>query len=150
MVNEPRCDYHKFYPESIGWFLEDQAFSLSYDLALPCILSTVRQLDRRHTGRLRKRDNLLTEEGGWVRSQIIRRRKNLVLYKSFNTLWFYLCVHYICRNVKQLYVLFVLVRLNDCKITLNYSKNGQDGMENAGTEDYRRTTVAPRHGQFSH
>ncbi len=35
MVNEPRCDYHIFYPESIGWFLEDQAFSPSYDLARP-------------------------------------------------------------------------------------------------------------------
>jgi hypothetical protein len=88
--------------------------------------------------------------GGWVRNQIIRRRQSLVFYKSFNTLCFYLCVHYKCRPVKQLYVLFVLVRLNDCKITLKCSKNGQDGMENAGTEDYRWTTVAPRHGQFSH
>ncbi len=42
---------------------------------------------RLHTGRLRKRDNLLTGEGGtvWGRSQVIRRRESLVLYKSFNT-----------------------------------------------------------------
>ncbi len=49
------------------------------------------KLDRRHTGRLRKRDDLLTGERGggrvWRRSQIIPRREILVLYKSFNTLW---------------------------------------------------------------
>ncbi len=42
----------------------------------------------RHTGRLRKRDNLLTGERagrGRGRSQIIRLRKSLVLFKSFNT-----------------------------------------------------------------
>jgi hypothetical protein len=27
--------------------------------------------------------------GAWVRSQIIRRRESLVLYKSFNTLWLF-------------------------------------------------------------
>jgi hypothetical protein len=41
---------------------------------------------RQHTGRLRKRDNLLSGKGG--RSQIIQRRESLVLYKSFNTLWY--------------------------------------------------------------
>ena len=41
----------------------------------------------RHTGRLRKRNILLTEEGGGRRSQIIRLRESLVRYKSFNTLW---------------------------------------------------------------
>ncbi len=48
----------------------------------------VSKLERRHTGSLRKRDNLLTGEGGrgWGRSQIIRQRESLVLYKSFNIL----------------------------------------------------------------
>ncbi len=48
-------------------------------------------LNRRHTGRLRKRDNLDNVRGGrrWERSQTIQRRKSLVIYKSFNTLWFY-------------------------------------------------------------
>jgi hypothetical protein len=43
---------------------------------------------RLHTRRLRKRDNFLTGEGGmvWGRSQVIRRRKSLVIYKSFNPL----------------------------------------------------------------
>ncbi len=53
---------------STEWFKEDQTFSLSYDLAPPSTpshLSPVSKLDRRHTGRLRKRDNLLTGEGGW-------------------------------------------------------------------------------------
>ncbi len=43
-------------------------------------------LDRRDTGRVRKRDNLLTGEGGRGRSLITRRRGSLALYKSFNTL----------------------------------------------------------------
>jgi hypothetical protein len=48
----------------------------------------VSRLDRRrHTGRLRKRDNLLTGEGegGWSRSRIIPQ-ESLVLYKLVNTL----------------------------------------------------------------
>jgi hypothetical protein len=50
------------------------------------ITPPVNKLDWRQTGRLRKRDNLLTGEGG-RRNQIIRRSESLVLYKSFNTLW---------------------------------------------------------------
>jgi hypothetical protein len=42
-------------------------------------------LDRRYTGRLKKRDNSLTGEGRG-RSRIIRLQKSLALYKSFNTL----------------------------------------------------------------
>jgi hypothetical protein len=62
-------------PESIEWFIEEQAFSLLYDLSL-------------YTERLRKIKNLLTGWGsGWGRSQFIHRRESLVLYKSFNTLW---------------------------------------------------------------
>ncbi len=55
-----------------------------FPLPLPLPVS---KLDRRHTWRLRKRDNLLPGEGagGWVRSQIIRQRESLVLYESFNT-----------------------------------------------------------------
>ncbi len=48
------------------WFIEDQTFSSSYDLAPNPLLptfSSVRTLDGRHIGRLRKIDNLLTEEG---------------------------------------------------------------------------------------
>ncbi len=60
-------------------------------LAQPIPPSPVSKLDRRHTcGRLRKRDNLLTREGGreWAKSQIIRPQESLILYmyKSFNTL----------------------------------------------------------------
>jgi hypothetical protein len=43
-----------------------------------------------HAGRRRKIDNLLAGEGGWMvwgRSQVIRRRESLVLFKSFNTLY---------------------------------------------------------------
>jgi hypothetical protein len=49
---------------SIEWYIENQAFSRSYDLAPPLSppLPSV-CFDRRHTGRLRKRNNLLTVEG---------------------------------------------------------------------------------------
>jgi hypothetical protein len=52
--------------------------------------SPVSKLDRRRTGILRKRDDLLTGESkgwGWARSQFIRQQESLVLYESFNTLW---------------------------------------------------------------
>jgi hypothetical protein len=58
-------------------FLAKARFGSSATLLSP----PVSKLDRQNTGRLRKRD------GGRGRSQIIRQRESLVLYKSFNTLW---------------------------------------------------------------
>jgi hypothetical protein len=51
--------------------------------------SPVSKLDRRHSRRLRKRDNVFTGalEGWWEGFQIIRPQESLVLYESFNTLW---------------------------------------------------------------
>jgi len=57
-------------------FIDGQAFSRSYDLAPPSpqppptapTLSPVSKLRRRHTGRLRKRDNLPTGGGGGAKS----------------------------------------------------------------------------------
>ncbi len=80
--------------ESIEWLIEDQAFSPPFHLAPPHPLfppSPFSMLDRRHRGRLRKKDNLPTVETRgreWERSQ--RRRESLFLYKSFNTLCFIL------------------------------------------------------------
>ena len=47
-------------------------------LVHPLPLSPVSKLDRRHTGRLRKRDNFLKGQGtrGWARRRIIRRKKS--------------------------------------------------------------------------
>ncbi len=55
---------------SIEWFIADRAFCRGMNWLLP---SPVSKLDRRHTGRLTKRDKLLTGDGGegWGRSQII-------------------------------------------------------------------------------
>ncbi len=54
--------------ESIFWMiLEDQAFWRSFELAprpTPTPPPPVSKLERRHTGRLRKRDNMRTGEGG--------------------------------------------------------------------------------------
>ncbi len=79
--------FHMF-PESSEWFMEGQAFSRWYYFApspLP-LPSPVRKLDRRHTGRLRKRDNSMTRERGEGMGQIIEPQERLVLYKSFKTL----------------------------------------------------------------
>ncbi len=75
--------------ESIEWFIEEHAFSLSYDLAphTPhpspvCTLSLFLSL------LVRRRPSLQTRKGdrrGW--NQIIRRRESLVLYKLFNIIW---------------------------------------------------------------
>jgi hypothetical protein len=46
----------------------------------------VSKFDWRHTGRRRKRDNLLTGDGDVGQEPILQRRESLVLYKSFNTL----------------------------------------------------------------
>jgi hypothetical protein len=51
--------------ESTELFIENQPFSRSYDWApQPYTPSSVSNLDRRQLRRLRKRDNLLTGEGG--------------------------------------------------------------------------------------
>jgi hypothetical protein len=55
-----------YFPESIEYFIEGQAFPPPYDLAPRPPLpppSPVSKLVRRHTGRLRKRYNLLMGEG---------------------------------------------------------------------------------------
>ncbi len=73
-------------------------FLATYNLAPPHPFpapSPISKLDRRHTGKVRKRENMLTGEdrGGWGRSQIIRWRESLVLYKLFKTLW---CGRFFC------------------------------------------------------
>jgi hypothetical protein len=52
-------------PESIELFIEGKAFSPSYDLAPPPPPPPrpVSMLEWPHTGRLRKKDNLMTGEG---------------------------------------------------------------------------------------
>jgi hypothetical protein len=70
--------------ESIEWFIEDQAFSPSYDFGFSPTPShsPVSKLYRRHRRRLRKRDNLLTGERLRGKQSI-----RLVLYNTLNTLW---------------------------------------------------------------
>ncbi len=76
---------------NIEWFIEGQAFSWSYDLVPrppPPPSCPVSKLDRRHTGKLKKRDNLLTGEGGEGVGEEPNHRpqESLVLYNPFNTL----------------------------------------------------------------
>ena len=68
------------------WFLAIVWFGSS----LTAHPSTVSKVGWRHTGRLKKSDNLLTwkrEGRGRERSRIIQSQESLVLYKSFNALW---------------------------------------------------------------
>jgi hypothetical protein len=72
-------------PESIYLFIEDKAFSLSYDLPTPFLLSCQQVVSFSKFSYV-SRSSLLTGEGGWGRSQIVRWRASLVPYKSFKTL----------------------------------------------------------------
>ncbi len=121
-------------------FLEDQAFSPSYGLVAPPPPSPVSKqykLDRRQTGRLRKRDNLLTGEGeGWGRSQIMWRRESLVFYKSFTTSW---PISFLANGTLLLvgkYFSFVVFIRNGITINhalvnnIRYEKNGKSAKYN--------------------
>jgi len=81
-------------PESIVRITEDQAFSPYMIWLLPPSLPPpppVNKFNLEHTGRLRKRNNLLTAEGGrgWTSCRILRLQEKLVLYNnSFSSLWY--------------------------------------------------------------
>jgi hypothetical protein len=74
-------------PEIIDWYIEGQAFSRSLDLnprLQPSPPFPVSKLDRRHTGRKKKRQLADGRGGrGWARSGIIQPQESQVLYKSF-------------------------------------------------------------------
>ncbi len=89
-VNFTSCGPSILHLESIKWFLENQAFSPSYDLAP----SPPSHPFRQQVVSLYQSSGVspvqLTEgrgRRGCGRSQIIRWRESLVLYKSFNALW---------------------------------------------------------------
>ncbi len=86
------CVYHSTSgagTESVELFTEDQAFSPSYYLALPPPLYRQQAFSLSQFSCVSPVE--LTQdrggEGEGKKSQIIRRRENLVLYESFNTLW---------------------------------------------------------------
>ncbi len=82
------------------WFIEDQAFLPSYDLAPLSPPYFVSKLDRRHSLRMRNRDSLLTGDGR--SSQIIPRRESLVFNKlntPFECLFRCITVHVNCSNI---------------------------------------------------
>ncbi len=77
----PNILYSRLEPENIKWSIKGQAFFP------PCTHFPLSMPDRRHTERLRTRENLLMGRRGWGRSHIIQRLYILVLYISFNNLW---------------------------------------------------------------
>ncbi len=78
-----------YRPVSVEYFIEDLAFSPSYQLApSPPPLSPISQLSLFLSPPVFRRPSLRRGKGGsaWGTSQIIRRRETLVLYVSINTL----------------------------------------------------------------
>ncbi len=95
------------HPASIEWFIEYQAFSLSYDLAPPPppTFSPVRKLSLFLSRPVCSPVELTDErwgEVGWGRSQVTRRRESLVLCKLFHTLWLYSCpLNFRCHDLTR-------------------------------------------------
>jgi hypothetical protein len=81
-------------------FIEDQAFSPSYDLAPPpppSPLSGQQVVSRFKSSCVSPVELTDGRRGrGWGRSQIVRRRVSLVLHISLNTLWLIVCQTKIC------------------------------------------------------
>jgi len=73
-----------------AWFIEDQSFTLSYDLVIWLLPHSLPSATHRKT---EKRDNLLTGGFGNEPNHTKKRRESLILYKSipFNTLWAAVC-----------------------------------------------------------
>jgi hypothetical protein len=94
-----------FIPQTIELIIDGQTFLRTYDLAPRPTPppSPVRKLDRRHIGRLRKRDKMVKEGGGegLAKSLIVWPQESLVLYKSINKLSFFLW-GYSVRKISQI------------------------------------------------
>jgi hypothetical protein len=80
-----KVDHADSLPESSEWFIEDQAFSPSYDLAPFLPPSPDNKLSLFLSIPACRRSSVFSTGEG-MRSQIIRRRESLVLCKSFSTL----------------------------------------------------------------
>ncbi len=100
---------------SIEWFLEDQAFSPSYDLAPPPPPFPVSKLDRQHTGILRNKDIFLTGVGrgrGGAMAFEGEKAWSSITHSilSVQKLWLFICSYlmlYICIVEAQFkYILF--------------------------------------------
>ncbi len=76
---------------SSQWITEEQAFFPSYDLAPPPSLPSVLYSSTGTHRKTEKERQLADGRGGrgGGRSQIIWRRESLVLYTTFNSLWFF-------------------------------------------------------------
>ncbi len=100
---ETPCLLHiKVRSESIEWVIEEARFRVVAQFVstpTPSPSSPLSKSYRRHTGRLRKRDKLLTGKGGkgWAWSRILQTQGSRALYKSFKTLWAIPCGHLHCR-----------------------------------------------------
>jgi hypothetical protein len=75
-------------PPNIKWFIEDQAFSLSYDLAPPPLPIFCQYALPASCRKTEKQSQLVDGRvsGRGTKEPIVRQRDRLVLYKSFNTL----------------------------------------------------------------
>jgi hypothetical protein len=80
----------RWQAKHIKWFIEDQAFSLSYDLAPPPPSPLSVSKSTGDTQEDRERETTCWQEGrgrGWGKGKITRPQESLALYKSFDTRW---------------------------------------------------------------
>jgi hypothetical protein len=86
----PPCDPPYCAPDSVEWFVEDQAFLPSHDLAPPPPLPhfVMHQVVSLSQSSCLSPVELTDRGVGWGRSQIIWQRESQVLFKSFRALCF--------------------------------------------------------------
>ncbi len=101
--------YWKFRPESIKWFIENQALLPSDDLAPPPPgPSPVGKMSLFLSLPVCRRSSLLRAGRGDEPITNHMTARMLVLYKSFNTPWFRPSVHCTVYNVQRLFCLWFL------------------------------------------
>ncbi len=75
------CTVHLQYPESIEWYIKDQAFLLTYDVAPPSPQPRKQVVSLCHSSGVSPVELILTGEGGEKEGEEPSQRESLILFK---------------------------------------------------------------------